>query len=201
MATQTTAFSLSPFFTKGMDYETYLALIHELLSEGKTSGPNQQDDLVAYTKLNLQRMERLNKTIELTKPLLKALKKIASPQNWLVITEAWCGDAAQNIPLLAKMAQTHPYIKLKLVLRDENHELMDKYLTHGGRAIPKLIVMDEQFNELYTWGPRPATAQQMVNDFKANPIIEYDAFKTQLHTWYAKNKTQQQQEEFAKIIK
>lgn len=201
MATQNTAFSLTPFFTKGMDYETYLALIRELLSEGKTSGPNQQQDLVAYTKLNLQRMERLNKTIELTDPLLKALKKIDAPQHWLVITEAWCGDAAQNIPLLAKMEQTHPYIKMKLVLRDENLELMDKYLTNGGRAIPMLIVTDENYKELYTWGPRPAAAQQMVEAYKANPVIEYDTFKTQLHSWYAKDKTLHQQAEFVKIIK
>ena len=58
---------------------------------------------------------------------------------WLILTEAWCGDAAQNIPTIEKIARENDRIKTLYLLRDENLELMDKYLTGGARAIPKLI--------------------------------------------------------------
>lgn len=193
-------FSFEPYFAKSIDYQTYLALTHDLVSEGKTSGPNQSEDLAAYTKLNLQRMERLNKTIVLQPELIQALKNIKAPQTWLVITEAWCGDAAQNIPLFAKLADVHPYIKLRFVFRDENLDLIDRYLTNGGRAIPMLIVFDENHKEVFKWGPRPTMAQEMVNEYKQNPVQDMETFKTLLHTWYAKDKTHQQQAEFIALL-
>ena len=195
------AIAFEPYLAKSIDYITYLALIRDLISDGKTTGPNQSEDLAAYTKLNLQRMERLNKTIELKTELVQALKNIKAPQTWLVITEAWCGDAAQNIPLMAKLAETHPYIRLRFVLRDENLELMDHFLTNGGRAIPILIVLNEKQKVLYTWGPRPQKAQYMVEEYKKQPMQDYDTFKATLHGWYAKNKTEEQQGEFVKLIK
>lgn len=190
------AFNFEPYISKGIDYPTYISLVRELVSEGKTSGPNQQQDLVDYTKLNLQRMERIYKTTEVSPELVTALKKITTPQTWLVITEAWCGDAAQNIPLLAKLADIHPYIQLKLVLRDENLDLIDQYLTNGGRAIPILLVLNEQNELLHKWGPRPQLAQDLVIAYKQQPTIPFDEFKVQLQVWYNKDKTHAQQYEF-----
>jgi hypothetical protein len=189
-------FDFKPYITKGMDYATYIALVKELVSEGKTSGPNQQQDLVDYTKLNLQRMERIYKTTTVSPELNTALKKITSPQTWVVITEAWCGDAAQNIPLLAMLADIHPYIQLKLVLRDENLDLIDQFLTNGGRAIPILLVLNEQQELLHKWGPRPQLAQDLVIAYKQYPNMTFDEFKVQLQVWYNKDKTHAQQQEF-----
>lgn len=195
------AIAFDKYLAKAIDYNSYLALIRDLVSDGKTTGPNQSEDLVAYTKLNLQRMERLNKTIQLKPEMFNALKNIKEPQTWLVITEAWCGDAAQNIPLLAKLAETHPYIKLRLILRDENLELMDQFLTNGGRAIPILLVLNAKQQVLYKWGPRPQKAQDMVEEYKKQPEQDFDTFKATLHGWYAKNKTEDQQNEFVQLIK
>lgn len=195
------AIAFDKYLAKAIDYNSYLALIRDLVSDGKTTGPNQSEDLVAYTKLNLQRMERLNKTIQLKPEMFNALKNIKEPQTWLVITEAWCGDAAQNIPLLAKLAETHPYIKLRLILRDENLELMDQFLTNGGRAIPILLMLNAKQQVLYKWGPRPQKAQDMVEEYKKQPEQDFDTFKATLHGWYAKNKTEDQQNEFVQLIK
>lgn len=195
------AISFDTYLAKAIDYISYLALIRDLVSDGKTTGPNQSEDLVAYTKLNLQRMERLNKTIQLTPEMFNALKNIKEPQTWLVITEAWCGDAAQNIPLMAKLAETHPYIKLRLILRDENLELMDQFLTNGGRAIPILLVLNSKQQVIYKWGPRPQKAQDMVEEYKKQPEQDFDTFKAILHGWYAKNKTEDQQNEFVQLMK
>ena len=38
-------------------------------------------------------------------PLLNRLKKIDKPITWLVLTEGWCGDAAQTLPIINKIAK------------------------------------------------------------------------------------------------
>lgn len=195
----TKSFSFEPYILKGMSYDAYLDLTRDLLSEGKTTGPNQGADLVEYTKLNLQRMERLNKTIEVSPELQSRVDAITSSQVWLCITEAWCGDAAQNLPLFARLAEGNPHISFKLVLRDENLELIDRYLTNGGRAIPVVIGI-QNGKELWKWGPRPESAQEMVNEFKQAPDRSFEELKTSLHTWYARNKTADQQQELVALL-
>ena len=195
-------FSFEPYLAKAMNYTTYMALMNDLLKEGKTTGPNQDSSLVEYTKLNFHRMERLNKTTVLSDELMVALSSLKRRWTWLVITEAWCGDAAQNIPVMhAISVASKGKIDLKLVLRDENLPLMDQYLTHGGRAIPILICLEtDTLREVGMWGPRPKHAQDMVTDYKKNPTIPYNDFKTLLYSWYSKDKTQSTQHEFAKLI-
>ncbi|MEX2349619.1 MAG: thioredoxin family protein, partial [Flavobacteriaceae bacterium] len=116
--------------------------------------------------------------------LLKFQKNI----TWLVITEAWCGDAAQVLPVLNKVAETTPKIALKLVYRDENPELIEMFLTSGSRSIPKLIALDEHNQVLYTWGPRPTEAAKMVVDFKNLNGLLTPEFKQDLQLWYNKDK-------------
>ncbi len=199
----TKALSFEPYLSKAMNYKAYMALMQDLLSENRTTGPNQAAELVEYTRLNFHRMERLNKTIVLSAELESALQQLKKRWTWLVISEAWCGDAAQTIPLMhAISVASKGKIDVKLVLRDENLELMDAFLTNGGRAIPVLICIDtETLENIGKWGPRPAVAQKMVIDFKQNPTQDLVQFKTMLHTWYAKDKTNSQQQEMATLIK
>ncbi len=198
----TKAFSFEHYLNKAMNYTTYMALMNDLLKEGKTTGPNQSASLVEYTKLNFHRMERINKTTVLSEALTTALGNLKRRWTWLVITEAWCGDAAQNIPIMHAISiASKGKIDLKLVLRDENLSLMDQYLTHGGRAIPILICLEpDTLREIGTWGPRPKHAQDMVMDYKTNPTIAYNEFKTILYSWYSQDKTHAVQQEFAKLI-
>ena len=133
-------------------------------------------------------MKRLDKTIQLTEETIAKIKDVKEPQTWLVLTEGWCGDAAQNIPVIHKIAAENPNINFKLVLRDENLELMDAFLTNGGRSIPKLIVLNEEKEVINTWGPRPTTATQMVADYKAKNGSLDAEFKENLQVWYNKNK-------------
>lgn len=185
-----------------MSYTTYMALMQDLLSENKTTGPNQAKELVEYTRLNFHRMERLNKTIVLSDELTTAIEMLKKRWTWLVITEAWCGDAAQNIPLMhAVTVASKGKIDIKLVLRDENLELMDQYLTNGARSIPLLLCLDtDTLHMVGKWGPRPAHAQEMVVAYKQQPDQSLEEFKTMLHTWYAKDKTYSQQHELAQLI-
>jgi hypothetical protein len=196
----TKAFSFDSYILKGMTYSVYLDLLKDLLSEGKTTGPNQDSGLIEYAKLNIQRMERIYKTVVINDELADKVKTITEKQTWICITEGWCGDAAQSVPLFDRLAALNDNINLKIVLRDENLDLMDRYLTNGGRAIPVVIAIQND-KEIWKWGPRPASLQAVVNEFKQNPTITFEELKTQLHTWYAKNKTVDQQNELIKLIK
>lgn len=137
---------------RALSYTEYRNLVSTLLTEGKSTGPNQSEDLLNYSKLNDKRMKRLDKTIQLTEETISKIKDVKEPQTWLVLTEGWCGDAAQNIPVIHKIAAENPNINFKLVLRDENLELMDAFLTNGGRSIPKLIALNEKKEVINTWG-------------------------------------------------
>lgn len=198
----TKAFAFEPYLSKAMSYTTYMALMQDLLSENKTTGPNQAKELVEYTRLNFHRMERLNKTIILSDELSACIDSLKKRWTWLVIAEAWCGDAAQTIPLMhAISVASKGKIDLKLVLRDENLDLMDHYLTNGGRAIPILICLETDTLEVMgKWGPRPEHAQEMVMEYKQHPNQTLELFKTMLHTWYAKDKTYSQQQELTQLI-
>jgi len=182
-------------------YPDYIALIESLVKEGKTTGPSQTEALAHYTKLNLARMQRLNKTVQIKKSLEETIKSIQSPQKWYVLTEAWCGDAAQSIPVIAKLAELNPQITLQLLLRDDNPEVMDQYLTNGGRSIPKLIVLDADDNEIFNWGPRPAGAQAVFNEFKKEPGRPFAELAEAIQKWYNSDKTYSIQDEIGEGLK
>ena len=186
---------------KAISYSEYRMLVKELLEQGKSTGVTQSDDLLNYSLLNDKRMKRLDKTIKISEETIAKIKDIREPQTWLVLTEGWCGDAAQNLPVINKIAEENPNIQLKLVLRDENLELMDKFLTNGGRSIPKLIALDKENEIVNTWGPRPTVATKMVVDYKTEHGGLDAEFKKDLQVWYNKNKGNNVQEDILSILK
>jgi len=183
-----------------ISYQGYRSLVSDLLADGKSTGPNQSEALTNYSLLNDKRMKRLDKTIKISEETKEAFKQITKKQTWLLISEGWCGDAAQNIPVINKMVEENENIDLKIVLRDDHLELMDLFLTHGGRAIPKLIAVDEEQNVLHTWGPRPAVATKMVADYKEEHGSVDAEFKKDLQVWYNKDKGQSTQEDFVNSL-
>jgi hypothetical protein len=191
----------SEIINKAFDYATYRTLIDNLLLQGKVTGPEQSEDLTHYTTLNVHRMNRVDKTSVISEELIAALAQIKAPQTWLVITEGWCGDAAQIVPIFNVIEKQFSTIKVKFILRDENLELMDQFLTNGGRAIPKLLILDQASNKLLAhWGPRPAEAQAVINDLKA-ANADMTEIKEKLHLWYGRNKSQALQKELLDLIK
>ncbi|MDO7876700.1 thioredoxin family protein [Hymenobacter sp. ASUV-10] len=183
-------------------YATYRQLIDNLLAEGRTTGPNQSESLTHYTQLNVQRMERLDKTTKLLPELATAAAQVPGHYEWLVITEGWCGDAAQIVPVLEAVARASGgRIRTHYLLRDENPDLMDRYLTRGGRAIPKLVVLAaDTLIEVAEWGPRPVIAQTLYWELK-NQHLPYEDLATALHTWYAKDKTRSTQQELLALLR
>ena len=182
-------------------YQEYRDLVSKLLSENKSTGHSQSEALTNYSLLNDRRMKRLDKTIKITGETESEIQQINEPQTWLVITEGWCGDAAQNLPVINKIAELNSKIDLKLVLRDDNDDLMNQFLTNGGKSIPKLIALDKDNNVINTWGPRPSSATQMVADYKKEHGVIDAQFKQDLQVWYNKDRGINVQEDFIKLTK
>ncbi len=187
---------------KSYSYEEYRDLFGRLLENDKTTGENHSEEMLHYSKMNLYRMDRLDKYAELTPELKQKLNDLDRSMIWLVISEGWCGDAAQNLPIINKMAEATPKIELKIILRDEHLDVMDQFLTDGrSRSIPKLICMDANSHEvLGTWGPRPETAQEMANDLKYTNDVSRKEGAERLHKWYADDKNTEIQQEFFYLI-
>jgi hypothetical protein len=171
-----------------LSYREYRTLVSKLIDEGKSTGNEQSADLLHYSKLNETRMNRLEKTLKIDSEVLNILQNLKSKQTWLVISEGWCGDAAQILPIIKLMAEASENIELKLVFRDENEELIHLFLTNGAKSIPKLLILDEAFNLINHWGPRPEGAKNLIIEYKANHGIVDEAAKTALQKWYLEDK-------------
>lgn len=183
-------------------YVEYRKLVTDLLSEGKSTGNQQSESLTNYSKLNEARMNRLEKTIIISEDVISKLRNLNNHYIWLVISEGWCGDAAQILPILNKMAlASDKRIDLRIVLRDENEELMNQYLTNGGKAIPKIVVICKEAGIVRTnWGPRPKGASELMANHKRDFGAINEKIKTDLQLWYLADKGISVQEELVEIM-
>lgn len=189
------------YWNKAIVYSAYIQMIDALLEEGKTTGPNQTEALSEYTDLNAKRMARLSKTYQPSKTLIETMGQ-QKGLLILVITEAWCGDAAQIAPIIAKAGEAAE-VPVKMILRDEHPELIDAHLTNGGRSIPIVLFIDEDKWEVNaSWGPRPEPAQQLVIAYKRadEPKPPYAEFVKQVQLWYAKDKQKSMEAEWIALL-
>jgi hypothetical protein len=182
------------YFETGVTYDSYLQQAEtDAQKEPKTG-------YLPYVPLNLQRMKRIGKQLQLNSDMEAVLHRLDKPLHWLVISENWCGDAAQSLPVLAAIEKaSQGKINMRIAYRDSNPELMDAHLTNGSRSIPVLIQLDEHFGLMGTWGPRPTVAQKQVREWIAagTPFTEY---AEKLHKWYADDKQQSIQAEIAALL-
>jgi len=173
---------------KGIDYDSYIKHITEIINRPVDEKVTDEfKEKLGYYPLNLYRMNRIYKTFVPADESIRVLSTIDSNLTVMVITEGWCGDSAQIVPVIARLTALIPNAKLKLILRDQNPEIMDAYLTDGARSIPKLVVYNEKGEELFIWGSRPEEAQNLVVSLKAEGKTKQE-WEEKLHIWYARNK-------------
>ncbi len=174
-----------------MSYQDYKDLVAKMTSENSTTGSVKTQALADYTKLNDRRMKRWDKTVKIPQEIKDKIMTFKTKITWLILTESWCGDAAHIMPVINKIAELNANISYSVVLRDDNDALMNQFLTNGGKAIPKLLMIDDASNNvLNTFGPRPSEATKMVNDYKQTHGKLTPEFKEDLQVWYNKNKGQ-----------
>jgi hypothetical protein len=185
----------------GATYKEFREVVSNHAKFKTTTGSNQTDALINYTKLNDARMRRLDKTTKISEAHQTLFSNYQKKVTWLVLTESWCGDAAQSLPVLNKIASITPHLTLKVVLRDEHIALMQHFLTNGAMAIPKLIAVDDASGVILgQWGPRPSEATKMVADYKAANGSLSPEFKKDLQIWYTKDKGQSVIDDISRML-
>jgi hypothetical protein len=120
-----------------------------------------------------------------------AVRRVADTgAQWklLVLSEDWCGDASNTVPILARFAEQAEDVELRILKRDENPELMDRYLTNGSRSIPLAIVLDQEFRPVGRWGPRPAELQEYVLAEKRAERQAKAEIYEETRRWYARDR-------------
>ncbi len=183
------------YFQKGVGYEQYKIQMAEDLHS------NSDAQLKEYIKLNTQRMQRVEKTYTVSDSLKHLLNQLTEKVNWLLIAEHWCGDVAQTISAMNKIAEeSNGKITFKIVYRDQNTELMDAFLTNNARSIPKLLQLDNDYELTGQWGPRSVEAQELVVRLKSNPETA-ETYASALHLWYAEDKQKKLERDLIELVK
>ncbi len=188
--------------TEIYDYNDFLEYSKQSIEEMKETELDEAEKrLFEYKKINLVRSLRIAKTYKPNDELLELFNSIGEKQTWLIFTEDWCGDSAQNLPYLIKYTEQTRNIDVKIILRDDNvNALKDYFGNDSPLSIPKIVGFDKNGNELFRWGPRPQKAQKLVRDLKAQGYTK-DEFNKKLHLWYARNKGKELEKEFIHILK
>ena len=191
---------ISAALEKAVTYSEYRRIVSDMLAEGKSTGDVQSEDLTHYSLLNQTRMNRLEKTIRPDEEAVHALNSLGGKYTWLVLSEGWCGDAAQIVPVMEILSKAVDTIELRIVFRDENPELMNLFLTNGARSIPKLVALNSEGRVVGHWGPRPKPAAELIARHKAEKGIVDEEAKTDLQLWYLHDKGISTQRELAKMM-
>lgn len=185
----------------GFSYSDFRKHVVALLAEGKTTGPDQSRFMTELTQHNLVRMDHAE-AIPVLPELVESLNNLPRNVTWLVINEAWCTDASHHVPVLASLAACSPKVDLRIILRSDYPEVMDAYLTNGGRSIPKLVCVDaETLTELGTWGPRPINAQELAIRLKKEENLHITEVIKQMDMWAYNDKGHSLQTEFLELVK
>lgn len=165
-----------------MNFKEYSTLFQTILNQENKTSPYDNPEYIEYTRLNSSRFNRWLKKGELIDEAIDCILAIKEPQEWIVISEHWCGDAAHSIPFLVRLASLNSLINLSFQLRDSSESEIDKYLTNGSKSIPVLIVRQNS-NDLFTWGPRPASCQKLIDTLK-DQEIDFNTLKEEIQKWY-----------------
>jgi hypothetical protein len=145
----------------GLRYDEYLQQWKEQTKEELPDGADASDRRMKhYLNYNWKRQERVHEAYDPSADLQSSVESIDESQLWMVLTEPWCGDSAFLLPVVAEAAALNRDVTLRILLRDDNLDVMDQYLTDGSRSIPKLVVFSGDGTERFTWGPRPEGAAQ-----------------------------------------
>jgi hypothetical protein len=182
-----------------LSIEDYQSFFEKISKKEIVEKPYDEEDFFLYTEANFKRSEKIKTKIELNKKLYNELNEGIAHWTWILITEPWCGDASFIQPVIEAICLAGD-IDLKIALRDKNEDLMDAYLTNGGKSIPKLIVIDDQYNEVFNWGPRPAELQDQIENLLKTGGSYDDKLKL-AHQWYHKHGNEAIQHELLNLIK
>ena len=182
-------------------YPEFRALLATLAAEHRTTGPDQSPGLIHYTSQNQAHLDN-GHARPLLPALVEKLRQLPRPEQWLVLGEAWCGDTAHTLPVLAHLAAASAgRVALHVLLRSEHPALMATPQIDGKDSIPKLIRRDAATGaELGSWGPRPAAAQVLSRQLHGDKSLHTNQVVKGMNAWYAADNGQAVQQELLALL-
>ena len=178
--------------TEGMSFAAFLERAHD----GKEAN-DPADPYAPGRPLNYSRMTRHQASYAPTEAMTAAMQTITTPQTWVVITEDWCGDSAQTLPVIDAIAALNPLVELRILDRDTYPQAMDLYLTNGSRSVPMVIAFATGGTpeQRWVWGPRPEAAKLAVAAWKTQFAVNTEWYPL-LHAWYVQHGHQEVEADF-----
>ena len=172
---------MKKYINAAINYDSYCGYV-------ENQAENSTDKYAEYFPINYQRMERLNKNLSIPDSLKAKINQL-TPLYYLILSEGWCGDCAQIVPILAKMEKASKNIELKILIAEENLELLDKYLINNSRSVPLVLgINKENFKVEFKWGARPLFGLELLKKYKSDENYSKDMFQKDLQIAYNKDK-------------
>ncbi|WP_449389293.1 thioredoxin family protein [Chryseobacterium lineare] len=184
------------YWEQGISFEEYVKIGKQRLE----NPANQQEaEYKQYYELGLQRIDRTLKKYVPDENQLKELEAKNFDGKILIISEVWCGDASATVPALVKFFENRN--EVRIFLRDSDKSLINQFLTNGTESIPKVIILDKDFNVKNSWGPRPKYGKELLAKYKADPeTYTKDMFYNDLQIYYAKNRGKDVVQEMLELL-
>lgn len=157
------------------------------------------DEFIDGAEANQELWRSIRDRARVSAEVVDRLRVHSAPRKLLVLLEDWCGDAVNTVPVLARLADALPNLELRVLRRDESPELMDSHLSGTSRAIPVVIIIDENFHELGWWGSRPRPLQAWFESAEAQTMDRTDRYR-ELRRWYARDQGRTTVEEVAALL-
>lgn len=184
------------YWDKAITFEEYIQIAKQRL---ETPSNQQEADYKQYYELGLQRIDRTLKKYVADEEQLNLLNAKNFDGKILIISEAWCGDASATVPALIKFFEGHN--EVRIFLRDSDTSLINQFLTDGTQSIPKVLILDNDFNIKNSWGPRPKFGKELLMKFKADPeAYPREQFYNDLQIYYAKNRGKDAIQEIVELL-
>ena len=187
-------------YDKSMSYEEYEELFERLFNEKRTTGKEQKESLINYVQLNWQRNKRVKKKYIPSEDLIQRINSTQKKSTIFVITEPWCGDSVFSLTPLGNIKETGADIDVRVILRDQEEDVINNYLTNGSKSIPKMLVFKNE-KEVATWGPRPKALLDFVQEYKSKEGFSKEELSKEIQLWYNKDKGEQVFSELEEMIK
>ncbi len=144
------------------------------------------DQFIEGTVENRDLWLSIRRRARVSEELVERLRSLSPPRHLVVLTEDWCGDACNTMPYLAALVEAVPQLEARAFLRNRNLDLMDSHLTGSARAIPVVIVYDEDWRETGWWGSRPEPLQRWVASPDGQELSKEDRYR-EVRRWYSRD--------------
>lgn len=146
---------------EGFTYDAYRRYWQQQLDQSRRGLDKHQRRQYHYRHYNWERSQRVEARYAPSPEMRFAMAGIDAPQLWMVLTETDCMDSAYSLPVIAAVARLSELVDLRILPRDANLDIMDRYLTGTARSIPKLVAFSEAGQELFQWGSRPSAIARL----------------------------------------